>query len=141
MATDTLNFFNSFSEYMAEKKMDFTPTTGDTFKLAFCAAAAAPVATNTILANLTHAETNADSVTVVVSASGYSGATYTCDFTDKTITATGGAIPTFRYVVLYDDTVANDPLIGWVDYGGNLDVSVGETFAVNNLGFTITFTN
>jgi len=139
MPSDTLNFFNSFSEYMAEKKMDFTPTTGDTFKVALCSVA--PVATNTILANLTHSETNTDSVTVVVSASGYSGSTYTCDFTDKTITATGGAIPQFRYVALYDDTVADDPLIGWVDYGSNVDVAVGETFAINNLGFTISFTN
>jgi hypothetical protein len=139
MPTDTFNFVRSFSEKMAEKIMDFTPSTGDTFKVALCSVA--PDSADVTLSDLTHDETNADSVTVTVASSGYSGDTYTCDFTDKTITASGGAIPTFRYVALYDDTVVGDPLIGWVDYGGNVDVASGETFAVNNLGFTITFTN
>ena len=42
---------------------------------------------------------------------------------DVTFTAAGGSIGPFRYVVLYNDTPTSpaDPLIGWYDYGTNLD--------------------
>jgi hypothetical protein len=40
------------------------------------------------------------------------------------------AMATFRYVVLYDDTVASPvkPLLGWWDYGSAVTLGVGETF-------------
>lgn len=49
---------------------------------------------------------------------------------DVTWTATGAVGP-FRYVVLYNDTAAGDPLIGWWDYGSSISLATGETFTTD----------
>ena len=41
-----------------------------------------------------------------------------------------GTVATFRYVVLYNDTATNDELIGYYDYGSNVDLLNGETFTI-----------
>lgn len=51
--------------------------------------------------------------------------------TDIVWTATGGSFGPFQYAVLYDDTHASKPLIGWWDYGSAVTVLVGETFTVD----------
>lgn len=53
--------------------------------------------------------------------------------TDITITASGGAIAQFRYVVLYNDTPTSpaDPLICWWDYGSAVDLASGESFDID----------
>lgn len=59
--------------------------------------------------------------------------TYTLTGTKVVITASGGAIAQFRYVVLYNDTPTtplDNPLIGWWDYGSALDLADGETFSI-----------
>lgn len=52
---------------------------------------------------------------------------------DVVFTASGGAIATFRYAVLYNDTPTTpaDPLIGYWDYGSAVDLAVGESFTVD----------
>ena len=49
----------------------------------------------------------------------------------NTITAAGGSIGPFRYVVLYNSTKAGGPLIGYWDYGAPLTLNDGATFTVN----------
>jgi hypothetical protein len=53
--------------------------------------------------------------------------------TDAVWTASGGAIATFRYVVLYNDTptAPADPLILYWDYGAAIAPAVGETFTTD----------
>lgn len=46
------------------------------------------------------------------------------------ITASGGTVGPFQYVVLYDDTHASDILIGWWNYGAALTLQADETFTI-----------
>lgn len=60
-----------------------------------------------------------------------SGGTATMTGTDVVWTASGGTIGPFRYVVLYNSTATNQPLIGWWDYGSSITLQAGETFTVD----------
>jgi hypothetical protein len=42
-----------------------------------------------------------------------------------------GGFGPFRYIVIYNDTATDDPLVGYVDYGSSITVNDGETFTVN----------
>ena len=55
------------------------------------------------------------------------------DATDVVITAAGGSIGPFRYVVIYNDTpvAPADPLIGYIDYGNSINIGDGETFTLD----------
>ena len=61
------------------------------------------------------------------------GGTGTCVGTDIVITASGGTIGPFRYVVLFNTTPVSpvDPLIGWWDYGSSITLQATETFTIN----------
>jgi hypothetical protein len=52
---------------------------------------------------------------------------------DEVITATGGAINTFRYLVLYNDTATApaDALVAYFDYGSALNLADTETLTVD----------
>ena len=50
---------------------------------------------------------------------------------DVVFTGSGGSFGPFRYVVLYNDTAANDELLGWYDYGSSISVAASETFTVD----------
>ena len=91
----------------------------------------APVNTNSVLANITEISyTNLSSRNLTTASSSQSGGTYTLDFNDLVLTASG-AVPTFRYVVIYDATVAGSPLVAWFDYGaGGVTMANGDTFTL-----------
>jgi len=55
---------------------------------------------------------------------------FTLTGTKQTWTSSGAGMAQFRYVLLYDQTVANGPLIASWDYASGLTLAVGETFTV-----------
>jgi hypothetical protein len=113
-------------------------------KLAFCAAANAPVAANALLANLTAiATTNIDDVNLTLITSEQTAGVYKICIEDKLLTATD-TVPAFKYIVIYNSaaTVKTNPLIGWYAYPADQVLYVGDTFTINfddaNGVFTIT---
>jgi len=40
-------------------------------------------------------------------------------------------VPAFRYVIIYNDTAANDELICWYDYGSEVTLASGDTFKLD----------
>ena len=123
--------FNSFVEALAEKTHNLG---SDTLKVLLCNTA--PVATNTIKANLTEITAGngytAGGNTAAVTSSAQTSGTYKLVLGDPTTwTASGGSIGPFRYAVLYNDTATNDELIGFWDYGSGITLAAGESFAVD----------
>lgn len=113
----TFNKFNCFVENLAEKAHNLG---GDALTVALCADGNAPVATNTVLANLTEiAYTNLSSRVITTTSSSQTSGTYKLVLQDLVLTASGN-VAAFRYVVIYNDTATNDPLIGWFDFGTNI---------------------
>lgn len=126
----TYNKFNAFVEHEAEKVHNLQ---SDALKIALTNVA--PVAGNSLLADLTEISyTNLSARDLTVSSSAQSGGTYKLVIADLVLTASG-AVPQFRYVVLYNDTPASPlkPLIAWWDRGAGNEITMatGETFTVD----------
>lgn len=126
----TFNKFNSFVEAVAEKVHNLG---SDTLKVALTNTA--PVATNTVLANLTGvlATTNLSGATpfnLTVSSSAQTSGTYKLVIADLVLTATGAVGP-FRYIAIYNSTATNSELIGWYDYGSSITMASGDTFTID----------
>jgi hypothetical protein len=69
-----------------------------------------------------------------------SGGTFTLAGSDVTITASGGSIGPFRYVVLYNDTPTSpaDPLIAYWDYGSSITLADTEPFTIDFVASVLT---
>jgi len=121
------NKFQSFVEAIAEKVHNLG---SDTLTVALTAAANAPVNTNTQLSNLTQISyANLSSRVLAGVTSSQTSGTYRLDANDLVLTASG-AVATFRYVVIYNDTATNDELICWFDHGSNVSLVNGETYTI-----------
>lgn len=87
-----------------------------------------------VLANVTEvAYTNLSTRNITTSSSSQSSGTYSLVLTDLVLTSSGGTTGPFRYVYIYDDTVASpaDPLVAYYDYGSALTLNDGETLTVD----------
>ena len=128
------NKFQQFVENLGKGVHNFTSDSTCSVTVALTAAANAPVATNAVLADLTEISyTNLSSRVVTGITWEHTTGTATMTATDLVLTATGGAVATFRYVVLYDDDPSSpaNPLIGWYDYGSNLTLAENETLTLD----------
>lgn len=132
MATAQFTKFNSLVEALAEKVHNLG---SDTLKLALTNSA--PTASNTKLSDLTEiAYTYCSARTVTISSSSQSSGTYKLVLADLTLSASGGAVGPFRYVVLYNDSATNKELIAWADYGTNVTLNDGDSMPIDFDGTT-----
>ena len=89
---------------------------------------------NGILANVSQISyTNLSSRTLANVTSTQTSGTYKLSADDLTLTASGGSVAAFRYIVIYNDTVTSpaDPVIGYYDYGTSLTLNDGDTFTID----------
>lgn len=119
--------FQDFSEQLARGVHDWD---AHTFKVMLTNTA--PVATNTVKADLTEISAGNGypagglATTITISET---GGTTTVSGTEVVFTATGPVGP-FRYAPLYNDTAASKNLVQFWDYGSEVTLAAGETFAV-----------
>ena len=127
MATYTK--FQQFVEDLAHGVHNFD---SDTIKVALSNASNAPSASaDAVLADITTVSTaNLDGVTLTKSSSGQTSGTYKYVPNDLTMTASGAVGP-FRYVIIYNDTAASDPLICYFDYASDVTLASGDTFKLD----------
>lgn len=132
MAAFTL--FDEFLKYLGNKEVDMDT---DAFKAVL--SNVAPVqATSLVLADITQIVNGNGYTTGGVALAGLSWAEtgagsgiWQWTVNDFSWTAAGGSIAAFRYIVVYDDTHASDALVGYIDYGAALTITVGNVFTVD----------
>lgn len=125
----TFNKFNAFVENLAEKVHNLG---SDTIKVALTNSA--PSSSNSTLSDITEiAYTYCSARTVTISSSSQTGGTYSMVATDLTLTASGGPVGPFRYIVLYNDTPTSpaDPLIGYYDYSSSITLADTEALLID----------
>jgi len=123
----TFTKFNSFVEALAEKVHNLG---SDTLKVALTNSA--PSASNTVLADITEISyTNLSARTLTVTSSAQTSGTYKLVVSDLTLTASGGSVATFRYIVIYNDTATNDELICYVDNGSSVTLADTQSFIID----------
>lgn len=130
--------FNKFQDFVEQLGKGVHNFATHTLKAALTNSA--PVATNTILGDITQ----------IASGGGYTngaGGGYALDgvswsetggtaklvITDEVITAAGASVGPFRYIVIYNDSATSplDALIGWYDYGSSITLNDGETLTID----------
>lgn len=130
--------YNKFQDYVEQVNKAVHNWSSHTFKVAL--SNSAPSATNTVLADITQ----------IAATGGYTagaGGGYALDgvtlsetsgtakvvITDEVITASGGSVGPFRYLVIYNDTASSpaDALVCWFDYGSSVTLADTETFTID----------
>ena len=127
MATYTK--FQAFVDNLAEGAFTFST---DTLQVALSNAANPPsAASDAVLADFTQiAYTNLSTQVITTISSTQTGGTYSLVLTDLILTASGAVAP-FQYVIIFDQTAANDELIAFFDYGSEVTLASGETFTID----------
>ena len=114
----------------------------DQLTVALVAAANAPsTSADAVLADLTEASyTNCSTRNITTASSGQTSGNYVLSLTDLVLTASGGTVGPFRYVVVYNNTPTSpaDPLLGYYDYGSDLTLADGETLTIDFAASTLT---
>lgn len=123
----TFNKFNVFTEDILSAKHNLD---GSTHALKLLLTNTAPVATNSVAADLTEITAGngytAGGIPLTYSRS-RSGTTTKITISDDSLTASGGSIGPYQYAVLLNATAAGNPLIGWWDRGAAKTLADGDT--------------
>lgn len=125
----TFTLFNSAAGKIGDGTIDLDT---HTFKVALTNTA--PVATNTILANITQISagngyTTGGATLGTLAFTEPSAGTWRWDTADFSFTASGGTMATFRYLVIYTDTATNKDLVGYYDHGAAVSLPDGSSYS------------
>lgn len=127
--------FNKYNEFVADLANGVHNFGSHVFK--FALTNTLPVAaTHTQLTDITeiaagNGYTAGGSAVAITSATQTGGTLSVVPTADVVITASGGAIGPFRYVVLYNDTSTNNDLVSYYDYGSSISLNDGESFTID----------
>lgn len=122
--------FDQFVEDLAHKVHDLAAP-GDQLEIAL--SNTLPVAGNSILGNITEISyANLSARAITKTSSAQTAGVYKLTLTDLVLTATG-AVATFQYVVVFNQTPASplDPLLGFYDHGSTVTLANGETYTID----------
>jgi len=130
----TYNKFNQFVEDLAHGVHNLSSDA-----ITYALSDTLPTAGMLVLSEITEiAYTNvtddgAGSRVITTATSEGTDGSYELVLTDLTITASGGAIAQFQYIVIYNATQTSPlkPLISWFDYGSGLILSTGESLLID----------
>lgn len=137
--------FNKINAFTTDMGKGYHVLGTDQLAVALTSNANAPVATNTVLANLTTVSltnlsgANPDNVTTT-SFTNTSGTTATLVLADLVLTATGDVGP-FQHIALYNkgSTTKTNALIGWFSYASEITLHNTETFTIDFNAATMTW--
>lgn len=127
----TFTKFNILTEHLMKGTHDLS--TGS-LTIALCSNASIPVVTACTLANLNTINVYTALTSRVIQGASVlqttGSAKLVCN--DLVLTASA-AVPTFRHVVIYNDsaTAPADALLGWYDYGSDVTMQNGDTFTID----------
>jgi hypothetical protein len=128
----TYNKFEQFVEDLAKKVHNLS---SDQLVVALTNASNAPSASaDAVLGDVTQISyTNLSSRNITTSSCEQTSGTLKLILADLTLTASGGSVGPFRYVIVYNDTPTSpaDPLLGWYDYGSEITLANGEELLID----------
>lgn len=116
-----------FQEFEADKLKGVHDFSTHTIMVALCNAANAPdLAADSVLADITQiAYTNLPARTLTVDSVTQTAGLATVIIDDFALVASGGPVGPFRYIVVYNDSATDDPLIARVDIG--VEITIEDT--------------
>lgn len=125
MPSSIWNKFHPFIEEIAKGNHKFGT---DVFSLALTNSAPSPAyATRAQVSEISYAYASDRDLTL--NSANQTNGLLRVIFADHIISANGGSVGPFRYLVVYNKS--NDKLIGWLDYGSNVTVLDGQSLGVD----------
>ena len=134
--------YQKFNQTVEDWQEGVYTASTDQFIVALTTVGNAPVAANSVLADLTQVSyANLSSRNLTTSTSSQTGGVFTQLFADLTLTASG-AVATFRFIVIYNDTPTSpaDPLLCFYDFGSDITLADGDTLLIDFTTSTYTVT-
>lgn len=127
--------YNKFNDYVEQVNKAVHNWSTHTFKAELTNTA--PSASNTVAADITEISAgngySAGGMTLDTVTLSETSGTAKVTIADEVLTASGGSIGPFRYVVIYNDTPTSpaDPLVAWYDYGSSITLASGESLTID----------
>lgn len=134
--------YGKFNQTVEDWQEGVYTASTDQFIVALTTQANIPLATNSVLADLTEISyTNLSTRNLTLSSSGQTAGLFTQLFVDLVLTASG-AVATFRHIVIYNDTPTSpaDPLLARYDFGSDLTLAASDTLTIDFTTSTYTLT-